>query len=143
MLIFVFTTIVWVLNRVIIAKALELVANKVFREMVKKYMRTCGSLYAKPVVSNVNVPKEIRTYCPKCKQHQVHTVTLYKAGKRRALAKGERHHEREKRGYGGQKYPLQREFSKTTKKQTLKLKCKVCGYTRHKDGIRLRKLVIA
>lgn len=92
---------------------------------------------------NVNVPKEIRTYCPKCKKHQVHSVSLYKAGKRRALAKGERHHEREKRGYGGQKYPLQREFSKTTKKQTLKLKCKVCGYTRHKDGVRLRKLVIA
>jgi len=100
-------------------------------------------LYAKLVVSKVNVPKEIRTYCPKCKGHQPHIVTLYKAGKRRALAKGERHHEREKKGYGGQKYSLQREFSKTTKKQTLKLKCKVCGYTRHKDGIRLRKLVIA
>jgi hypothetical protein len=31
----------------------------------------------------------------------------------------------------------------TTKKQTLKLKCKICGYTRHKDGMRLRKLTIA
>lgn len=92
----------------------------------------------------VDVPKEIRTYCPKCKRHQIHTVTLYKAGKRRALARGARHHElREKRGYGGQKYPRQREFAKTTKKQTLKLKCKVCGYARHKDGVRLRKLVIA
>ncbi|MBS7647231.1 MAG: 50S ribosomal protein L44e [Candidatus Bathyarchaeia archaeon] len=91
----------------------------------------------------MNVPKEIRTYCPRCRTHQVHAVSLYKAGKRRALAKGERHHEREKRGYGGQKYPLQRRFAKTTKKQTLKLKCKACGYTRHKEGIRLRKLVIA
>jgi large subunit ribosomal protein L44e len=100
-------------------------------------------LKAKLVVVTLDVPKEIRTYCPKCKQHQLHSVALYKAGKRRALAKGERHHEREKKGYGGQKYPLQREFSKTTKKQTLKLKCKVCGYTRHKDGIRLRKLAIA
>jgi large subunit ribosomal protein L44e len=90
----------------------------------------------------MNVPKEIRTYCPRCKTHQVHIVSLYKAGKRRALAKGERHHEREKRGYGGQKYPLQRRFEKTTKKQALKLKCKVCGYTRQKEGIRLRKLVI-
>ncbi len=90
----------------------------------------------------VNVPKEITTYCPKCKVHRVHSVTLYKPGKRRALAKGERHHEREKEGYGGQKYPLQREFAKTTKKQTLRLKCKVCNYMRHKDGIRLRKLVI-
>jgi large subunit ribosomal protein L44e len=91
---------------------------------------------------NVNVPKEVRTYCPRCKIHQDHTVSLYKAGKRRALAKGERHHAREKKGYGGQKYPLQREFAKTTKKQTLRLKCKVCGYMRHKDGIRLRKLII-
>jgi large subunit ribosomal protein L44e len=100
-------------------------------------------LYAKLVVVKVNVPKEVTTYCPKCKKHEVHSVSLYKAGKRRALAKGERRHAREKRGYGGQKYALQREFSKTTKKQTLKLKCKVCGFTIHKDGMRLRKLEIA
>jgi large subunit ribosomal protein L44e len=90
----------------------------------------------------MKVPKTIKTYCPKCKAHSEHTVTLYKAGKRRALAEGERHHEREKKGYGGQKYSLQRKFAKTTKKQTLKLKCKVCGYTRHKIGIRLKKLAI-
>jgi large subunit ribosomal protein L44e len=95
------------------------------------------------VVKSMNVPKEVRTYCPKCKTHQVHAVNLYKAGKRRALAAGERQHAREKKGYGGQKYSIQREFAKTTKKQTLRLKCKVCGYMRHKDGIRLRKLVIA
>ncbi|MCK4474765.1 50S ribosomal protein L44e [Candidatus Bathyarchaeota archaeon] len=90
----------------------------------------------------MNIPKEIRTYCPKCRKHQIHTVSIYKAGKRRALAKGERRHRRLKKGYGGQKYPLQKVFSKTTKKQTVKLKCKVCGYTRHRDGIRLRKMVV-
>jgi len=100
------------------------------------------SLLQSWIVFNVNVPKQIRTYCPKCKTHQTHTVGVYKAGKRRALAKGERHHKREKKGYGGQKYPLQREFAKTTKKQTLRLKCKVCGYMHHKDGIRLRKLAL-
>ena len=93
-------------------------------------------------MNNVNVPKEITTYCPRCKTHRAHAVSLYKAGKRRALAKGERHHEREKEGYGGQGFPLQKEFAKTTKKQTLRLKCKTCSYMRHKDGIRLRKLVI-
>jgi large subunit ribosomal protein L44e len=108
---------------------------------VKKYKNTCVFLYAK-LVWEVNVPKEIRTYCPKCNKHQVHTVALYKPGRRRALAKGERHHKREKKGYGGQKYALQKRFAKTTKKQTLKLRCKVCGYTRHKNGIRLSKLVI-
>jgi large subunit ribosomal protein L44e len=100
------------------------------------------SLWKAGRVIGVNVPKDTTTYCPKCKKHQVHAVSLYKAGKRRALAKGERQHAREKRGYGGQKYTLQREFAKTTKKQTLKLKCKVCGYQRHKDGMRLRKLAI-
>jgi len=91
----------------------------------------------------MKAPKEITTYCPKCKIHQVHTVTLYKAGKRRALAKGERSHRlREMKGYGGQKYARQRKFAKTTKKQTLKLKCKVCGYTRHKEGMRLGKLTM-
>ena len=90
----------------------------------------------------MKVPKTIKTYCPRCGVHTEHAGALYKAGKRRALAKGERHHKREKKGYGGQKYPLQRKFSKTTKKQTLKLKCEVCGYTRHKEGVRLRKLTI-
>jgi len=113
-----------------------------WRKERKKYKNAYVFSIAKLVVIHVNVPKEVRTFCSRCKIHQVHTVTLYKAGKRRALAKGERHHEREKRGYGGQKYPLQREFAKTTKKQTLRIKCKVCGYMRHKDGMRLRKLVI-
>jgi large subunit ribosomal protein L44e len=91
----------------------------------------------------MNTPKEVNTYCPKCQSHQVHTVSLYKAGKRRALAKGERAHElREKKGYGGQKFPRQRKFAKTTKKQTLRLKCKSCGFMRHKKGIRLKKLII-
>jgi len=90
----------------------------------------------------MKAPKEITTYCPRCKSQQPHTVSIYKAGKRRALARGERQHERKKRGYGGQKYALQRKFAKTTKKQTLRLKCKTCGYTRQKKGMRLRKLSI-
>ncbi|MCK5592985.1 50S ribosomal protein L44e [Candidatus Bathyarchaeota archaeon] len=89
----------------------------------------------------MKMPKEVNTYCPRCKAHQLHLTSLYKAGKRRALAEGERRHKREKKGYGGQKYSLQKKFAKTTKKQTVKLACKTCGYTRHKKGIRLRKLV--
>ena len=67
-------------------------------------------------MKNVNVPKEVKTYCPKCKAHQIHSVSLYKPGKRRALAKGERHHEREKEGYGGQKYPLQQRICQNNQK---------------------------
>jgi large subunit ribosomal protein L44e len=91
----------------------------------------------------MNTPKEVNTYCPKCQSHKIHSVSLYKAGKRRALAKGERAHElREKKGYGGQKFPRQRKFAKVTKKQTLRLKCKSCGFMRHKKGLRLKKLII-
>jgi len=101
-----------------------------------------GRFYTEAAVKTMKVPKEIATYCPKCKAHQPHTVSLYKAGKRRSMAMGERQHERKKSGYGGQKYALQRKFAKTTKKQTLKLKCKTCGYTQQKRGMRLKKLTI-
>jgi len=96
--------------------------------------------YTKLSEINMKAPKEVTTYCPRCKTQQSHAVAIYKAGKRRALAGGERSHERKKMGYGGQKYALQRKFAKTTRKQTFKLKCKTCGYTRHKKGMRLKKL---
>jgi len=90
----------------------------------------------------MKAPKEITTYCPRCKTQQAHAVSLYKAGKRRVLARGERQHERKKMGYGGQKYALQHKFAKTSKKQTLRLKCKNCGFMRHKEGMRLKKLTL-
>jgi large subunit ribosomal protein L44e len=90
----------------------------------------------------MNVPKSVNTYCPKCKAHTEHSIALYKAGKRRALAEGARRHDREKKGYGGQGWPLQKKFAKTTKKQTLKIRCRKCGFTFQKKGMRLRKLTI-
>jgi large subunit ribosomal protein L44e len=86
--------------------------------------------------------KVVRTYCPKCNKHTEHTVSLYKKGKDRALAEGNRRYDRKQKGYGGQKKPIQRKTAKTTKKQTLKLKCKDCGYIIQKRGLRLRKLEI-
>ena len=90
----------------------------------------------------MNVPKDIRTYCPRCKKHSDHAVSLYKKGKERALAAGVRRHEIEKHGYGGQKWPELKRTAKTTKKQVLKLKCKECGYQVHRLGGRLRKIQI-
>jgi len=86
--------------------------------------------------------KEINTHCPKCKSHTIHSISLYKKGKERSLAGGVRRHEREKHGYGGQKWPELKRTAKTTKKQLLKLKCKDCGYVVTRLGIRLRKLEI-
>jgi large subunit ribosomal protein L44e len=90
----------------------------------------------------MKVPKEMVTYCPRCKTHNKHRVSLYKEGRRRTMAIGERAHKRERKGYGGQKYPILKRKAKTTKKQTLKLTCKSCGYINQRKGIRLSKLVI-
>jgi len=92
----------------------------------------------------MKVPGQITTYCPRCNVHTAHSVSVYKAGRTRALAAGERHHERiDRHGYGGSKAPIQRRKVKTTKKQALKLKCRKCGFVVQKNGIRLRKLEIA
>ncbi|MEM4699352.1 MAG: 50S ribosomal protein L44e [Candidatus Nezhaarchaeales archaeon] len=90
----------------------------------------------------VKVPKAITTYCPKCRTHTEHSVSLYKGGKRRALAQGERRYAAKKRGYGSKRKPEQKRFAKVTKKQALKLTCKQCGYTYQRKGIRAKKLEI-
>jgi large subunit ribosomal protein L44e len=84
-------------------------------------------------------PSSMRTYCPRCKTHTDHAVSLYKAGKRRGAAKGERHQVRRKKGYGGQKFPLQHNQAKVSKKQSLMLKCGECNYILQRKGIRLKK----
>ena len=90
----------------------------------------------------MKMKKAVKTYCPKCNKHTDHSVSLYKKGKDRVLAAGTRRYKRKQKGYGGQKKPIQRKTAKTTKKQTLKLKCKDCGFIVQKQGMRLRKLEI-
>ena len=46
----------------------------------------------------------MRKYCPKCKTHTEQKISIYKAGKRRGSARGERRHAERKHGYGGQKF---------------------------------------
>ncbi len=87
----------------------------------------------------MKIPKQLNTFCPKCKSHTRHSVSLYKAGKRRTLALGELRHAMENRGYGGSKKPIQKRLAKVTKKAALKLKCEKCGYILSRKGIRLKK----
>ena len=47
----------------------------------------------------MNIPKVIRKYCAKCKTHTDQKVSIYKAGKRRGSARGERRHAERKQGY--------------------------------------------
>ncbi|MEM1537195.1 MAG: 50S ribosomal protein L44e [Candidatus Nezhaarchaeales archaeon] len=90
----------------------------------------------------MRVPQLITTYCPRCKTHTQHSVGIYKGGKRRALAQGERRYARKKKGYGSKRRPEQKRFAKVTKKQVLKLSCKKCGFISHRRGIRLKKLEV-
>ncbi|MFP3264397.1 MAG: 50S ribosomal protein L44e [Acidilobus sp.] len=88
-------------------------------------------------------PKTIRTYCPHCKTHTEHTVTIYKAGKRRTLSEGQRRYLRKNEGYGSKRKPEQKRFAKTTKKVVLLITCTKCGYKRHILGIRLKKIELS
>jgi large subunit ribosomal protein L44e len=90
----------------------------------------------------MKVPRTIRTYCPKCKTHTEHTVSIYKAGKRAGAKKGERRQATRKKGYGGQKFPEQHNQAKVTKKQSLMLRCRECSYTLQRKGMRLKKLEV-
>jgi len=46
--------------------------------------------YAIEKVSAMKIPKERRTYCPKCKKQTVHSISIYKKGKERTSALGAR-----------------------------------------------------
>lgn len=85
-------------------------------------------------------PKVVVTYCPKCKTHTDHSVSLYKSGKRRTIAEGQRRYDMKNLGYGSKRKPEQKRFAKVTKKQTILLKCTKCGYIIVKEGMRLKKL---
>ena len=90
----------------------------------------------------MKVPKTLTTFCPRCKTHREFNVSLYKAGKRRASKEDERRQAERKKGYGGQKFPLQHNQAKTTKKQSLKLVCRQCSYSLQRKGIRLKKVEV-
>ena len=66
-------------------------------------------------------------------------VSIYKAGKRRGSAAGERRHALRKKGYGGQKFPKLAKPAKTTKKVVLIEMCTVCKKKMMNKGIRIRK----
>ncbi|MCV0430982.1 50S ribosomal protein L44e [Nitrosopumilus sp.] len=87
----------------------------------------------------MNIPKVIRKYCAKCKTHTEQKVSIYKAGKRRGSARGERRHAERKQGYGGQKFPKLAKPAKVTKKVTPIMTCTVCKKKYNKLGVRIKK----
>jgi len=87
----------------------------------------------------VNIPKEINRFCAKCNKHTTQKISIYKAGKRRGTAAGERRHALRKKGYGGQKFPKLAKPAKTTKKVTLIETCTICKKKMMNKGIRIKK----
>nr|CAD7416698.1 unnamed protein product [Timema poppensis] len=76
----------------------------------------------------VNVPKQRRTFCKKCKKHRPHKVTQYKKSKERQASQGRRRYDRKQQGFGGQTKPIFRKKAKTTKKIVLRMECTECKY---------------
>ena len=74
----------------------------------------------------VNFPKKKKAFCRRCKCHKEHAISQYKKGKDSLHVQGKRRYDRKQKGYGGQTKPILRRKAKTTKKVTLKLKCKEC-----------------
>jgi len=88
----------------------------------------------------MKAPKALKSYCGHCKTHTEHSTSLYKKGRERAMSAGLRRYNRKKAGYGSQPKQIQKRFSKVTKKQSLRLKCKKCGRVSVRKGLRLKKL---
>ena len=87
----------------------------------------------------MNLPKAKNTFCPKCNKHTIQKLSIFKAGKRRGMAAGERRHAQRKKGYGCQKFPKLAKPAKTTKKVTQIFTCPECKKKIMKKGIRIRK----
>ncbi len=74
----------------------------------------------------MEIPKEINTYCKKCKKHEKHKLKVFKPKKARTLSIGTRKNvAKHKSGYGG-KAKFIATVKKQTKKPTFVAECTVC-----------------
>jgi large subunit ribosomal protein L44e len=71
-------------------------------------------------------PKELNTYCPYCKAHQVHKAKAASKGRPRTLAEGNRAHNRQLMGHGS-KRAGEKSVKKQGKRQKVMLQCSKCG----------------
>ncbi len=98
-------------------------------------------------------PKSLNRYCPKCKKHTLHELSLSKGGtKRRALSKGSIQRAAKRglgKGFGNKgKYgskpaisKWKRAGAKVSKKADLRFRCKTCGKASvQAHGVRTKKM---
>ena len=75
----------------------------------------------------VNFPKEVKTYCNKCKSHQKWKVSQYKKGKDSLYAQGKRRYDRKQSGFGGQTKPVFHKKAKVLCVSECRKKAAWCG----------------
>ncbi len=95
----------------------------------------------------MKIPSEMRTYCPICKKHTVHKVSIEKTKQRAGgLSKGGRRQLRHNTGYGNKgrysKRPVasRNMRTKTTRKTDLRLKCGECNKEQMRSRPRAKRI---
>jgi ribosomal protein L44E len=74
----------------------------------------------------MKVPDKIKTNCPSCGKHTVHTVRLQRKGKERFMNRGRRKYKAIKAGYGGSPRTTKKDVYKIGKRPVLLLECSEC-----------------
>ena len=85
----------------------------------------------------MKLPKIMSAYCPSCKKHTQHDVSLNKKGKETGMKEGRRKYEQVKKGYTGSPRTPKKDVYKIGKRTVAVLKCKNCG-KKHQKNYRSR-----
>ena len=87
----------------------------------------------------MKMPEKMKTYCPSCKKQTEHKAKLYKKGKTRADARGQKRHVEKGKGYTSKIAGKVKVF-KQAKNPTVILTCQVCKKKHPKTiGTRTKK----
>jgi len=84
-------------------------------------------------------PRTINRYCPNCRSHTKHSVSLYKKGKERTLNHGRRRLEKKKRGYGSFPKEIFHKNAKVNKRSLPILECPKCNKKQYSKSYRVKK----
>jgi large subunit ribosomal protein L44e len=74
----------------------------------------------------MDVPKEKKLYCKKCKKHTLQKMKEFKPAAGRPMAQGNRRHKRNTKGYMG-KYKYVATVKKQNKTPTFVVTCTICN----------------
>ncbi len=84
-------------------------------------------------------PRKVKTYCPYCKKHTMHSVERIKKRKASELKQGQRRFRRVTSGYRGFPRPKPEGREKTSRRVALKYVCDVCKKSHQPPSIRSKK----